>query len=426
MSNFTLPPLSDGINEVTITRWIKKTGDTVAINEVIAEVETDKITIEIAADRAGKLGKIVADIGAKVCVGDVLAQVDASSVYEKASITEIHLPTAIAIHPTPPAYTGRLSPVVSRMVAEHHLDPNLISGTGENGRITKHDVLAYLEKQESRNKSQDERLENTETLPINPQTIIHSQSAPTIVNRNSEIENLQSPIPNPQPLIPHSPMRRRIAEHMMHSLSQSAQVTTVFEVDLAAVAKHREVNKTSYAKEGVNLTWLAYIANAATQALRQHRMVNSEWRDEGILLKSDINLGIAVALQDGLMVPVIPHADELNLKGLARQIQQVAERARNKQTQPNELQNGTFSISNHGAAGSLFGTPVLNQGQCGILGVGMVEKRVKVIASPHGDGMAIRPCAYLSFTFDHRILDGANADAFMATIKKRLENWDEG
>lgn len=221
-------------------------------------------------------------------------------------------------------------------------------------------------------------------------------------------------------------MRRRIAEHMMHSLSQSAQVTTVFEVDLAAVAKHREVNKTSYAKEGVNLTWLAYIANAATQALRQHRMVNSEWRDEGILLKSDINLGIAVALQDGLMVPVIPHADELNLKGLARQIQQVAERARNKQTQPNELQNGTFSISNHGAAGSLFGTPVLNQGQCGILGVGMVEKRVKVIASPHGDGMAIRPCAYLSFTFDHRILDGANADAFMATIKKRLENWDEG
>lgn len=221
-------------------------------------------------------------------------------------------------------------------------------------------------------------------------------------------------------------MRRRIAEHMMHSLSQSAQVTTVFEVDLAAVAKHREANKASYAKDGVNLTWLAYIANAATQALRQHRMVNSEWRDEGILLKSDINLGIAVALPDGLMVPVIPHADELNLKGLARQIQQVAERARNKQTQPNELQNGTFSISNHGAAGSLFGTPVLNQGQCGILGVGMVEKRVKVIASPHGDMMAIRPCTYLSFTFDHRILDGANADAFMATIKKRLENWDEG
>lgn len=417
MSNFTLPSLGDGINEVTITRWIKKTGDTVAINEAIAEVETDKITLEIVADRAGKLGKIVAEIGAKVRVGDVLAQVDASSADEKPLSTEIHLPTAIAIHPTPSAYTGRLSPVVSRMVAEHHLDPNLISGTGENGRITKHDVLAYLEKQEARNKSQeprtknqDERLEHTETLPINPQTIIHSQS----------------PIPSPQSLIPHSPMRRRIAEHMMHSLSQSAQVTTVFEVDLAAVAKHREANKASYAKDAVNLTWLAYIANAATQALRQHRMVNSAWRDEGILLKSDINLGIAVALSDGLMVPVIPHADELNLKGLARQIQYVAERARNKQTQPNELQNGTFSISNHGASGSLFGTPVLNQGQCGILGVGMVEKRVKVIASPHGDMIAIRPCAYLSFTFDHRILDGANADAFMATIKKRLENWDEG
>lgn len=397
MSNFTLPPLGDGINEVTITRWIKKTGDIVVINEAIAEVETDKITLEIMADRAGKLGKIVAEIGDQVRVGDVLAQVDTSSADEQPLVTEIHLPTAIAIHPAPPAYTGQLSPVVSRMIAEHHLDPSLISGTGENGRITKHDVLGYLEKQVARTKNQNERLENTETLPINPQS-----------------------------LIPHSPMRRRIAEHMMASLSQSAQVTTVFEVDLTAVAKHREANKANYAKDGVNLTWLAYIANAATQALRKHHMVNSEWRDEGILLKSNINLGIAVALPDGLMVPVIPHADALNLKGLARQIQYVAERARIKQTQPNELQNGTFSISNHGVAGSLFGTPVLNQGQCGILGVGMVEKRVKVIASPHGDMIAIRPCAYLSFTFDHRILDGANADAFMATIKKWLENWDEG
>lgn len=397
MSNLTLPPLGDGIQEVTVIRWIKQSGDQVAVNEAIAEVETDKITLEIAADHAGKLGKIVAEIGAKVRVGDVLAALD-----EAAAPTAAPQLPQNALTPSITPYAGRLSPVVNRMLAEHQLDPNCITGTGENGRITKHDVLAYLE--EPKTKNQEPR---AEIQAPNPKP--------------------QSLIPNSQsPLAPHSQMRVRIAEHMMHSLHHSAQVTTVFEVDLSAVAKHREANKAIYAKDEVNLTWLAYIASATAHTLRRHRVVNSEWRDEGLLLKHEINLGIAVALPDGLMVPVIQHADELNLKGLARQIQTLAQRARNKQLQPNDLQGGTFSISNHGASGSLFGTPVLNQGQTGILGVGAVEKRVKVLSSPHGDVIAIRPCAYLSFTFDHRVLDGANADAFMADLKQHIEIWGDG
>ncbi|MCW1968413.1 MAG: 2-oxo acid dehydrogenase subunit E2 [Anaerolineae bacterium] len=411
MSNFTLPPLGDGIQEVTVIRWIKQIGDQVAVNEAIAEVETDKITLEIAADRAGKLGKIVAEIGKKVRVGDVLAALDeaaAAIVPQSPQTTPAPAMLATAT-PNETPYAGRLSPVVNRMLAEHQLDPNRIIGTGENGRITKHDVLAHLE--ESRTKNQEPRREIQEPSAKNqePRAEIQEPSAKHLAQ-----------LPTP-----HSPMRMRIAEHMMRSLHHSAQVTTVFEVDLSAVAKHREANKAIYAKDEVNLTWLAYIASATAHTLRRHRMVNSEWRDEGLLLKSEINLGIAVALQDGLMVPVIQNADELNLKGLARQIQTLAQRARNKQLQANDLQGGTFSISNHGASGSLFGTPVLNQGQTGILGVGAVEKRVKVLSSAHGDVIAIRPCAYLSFTFDHRVLDGANADAFMADLKHRIETWGD-
>lgn len=215
-------------------------------------------------------------------------------------------------------------------------------------------------------------------------------------------------------------MRRIIAEHMVRSKQTSPHVTTVFEVDFQAVTAHRRAHKEQYARDGARLTFTPYIVAAVAQALKEHPMVNSTWSDEGIVLKRDINIGMATALEDGLIVPVIKNADHYNLLGLARQVNDLAERARNNRLKPEEVQGGTFSITNHGVSGSLFATPIINQPQCGILGIGKIEKRVKVI----DDAIAIRPLAYVSFTFDHRILDGALADYFVGTFKEIIEGWE--
>jgi 2-oxoglutarate dehydrogenase E2 component (dihydrolipoamide succinyltransferase) len=206
---------------------------------------------------------------------------------------------------------------------------------------------------------------------------------------------------------------------MVRSKHTSPHVTTIFEFDFSVVAAHRAANKERFARDGANLTYTAYIVAATVAALKAHPIVNSSWIDDAIELKRDINIGIAAAIEDGLIVPVIKNADSLNLLGLARAINGLAERARNKQLKPADVQGGTFSITNHGTSGSLFATPIINQPQCGILGVGKIEKRVKVI----DDAIAIRPLAYVGLTFDHRILDGATADAFMTTIKDHIENW---
>ncbi len=220
-------------------------------------------------------------------------------------------------------------------------------------------------------------------------------------------------------LIPLTSIRRSIAEHMVRIKQTSPHVTTVFEIDFSAVAAHRRANKESFGRDGVRLTFTAYIVAATIRALKAHPMVNSSWSDDGILLKREINIGMATAIDDGLIVPVIKNADGLNLLGLARTINDLADRARNKQLKPDDVKGGTFSITNHGTTGSLFATPIINQPQCGILGVGAIEKRVKVI----DDAIAIRPLAFVSFTFDHRILDGASADNFVSTIKADIENW---
>lgn len=206
---------------------------------------------------------------------------------------------------------------------------------------------------------------------------------------------------------------------MVRSKHTSPHVTTVFEFDFSAVSTHRATHKAQFEKDGVNLTFTAYLVAATAQALKTHPMVNSTWSDEGVVLKREINIGMATAIPDGLIVPVIKNADSLNLLGLARAVNDLANRARNKQLKTADVQDGTFSITNHGVSGSLFATPIINQPQCGILGVGMIEKRVKVIH----DMIAIRPMAYVSFTFDHRILDGASADGFVGTIKQLIENW---
>jgi 2-oxoisovalerate dehydrogenase E2 component (dihydrolipoyl transacylase) len=224
--------------------------------------------------------------------------------------------------------------------------------------------------------------------------------------------------------LPLNSMRKAIADHMVMSKRTSPHVTTVFEVDLSKVVAHRNQHKAAFERDGAKLTFTPYFAMATIAALKKYPLVNSSWSESGIVLHRTVNLGIAVSLgADGLIVPVLKNADSLNLLGLARSVNDLADRARRKQLKPDEVQGGTFTMTNHGTSGSLFATPVINQPQCGILGVGMIQKRVVVVTQNDVDAIAIRPMVYLGLTFDHRILDGNSADNFVAVIKQMLENW---
>ncbi|MEM7118182.1 MAG: dihydrolipoamide acetyltransferase family protein [Chloroflexota bacterium] len=398
--NITLPLMGEGVVEAQIGKWLKAVGETVALEEPLVEVETDKVTTEIVAEQAGTLLEILVDEGAMVEVGQVLAVMSGNGKTAVSSPTiRQSLPKPDAPRPTPHVSATpseatprpRISPLVSRMAQAHNLDLSLIHGTGKNGRITKHDIQAHLDTQQS-----------------------------PIPNPQSPIPHLQSPITNPHgTLQPHTPMRRRIAEHMVLSKQTSPHATTVFELDFQAVARHRQAQKVDFARRGAKLTYMAYIAAAVIEGLQVVPRVNGRFQDDGIFLHDEINLGIAAAVDNGLVVPVIQQADQLNLFGLAQRITQLAQKARSQQLQPADMQGGTFTITNHGVFGSLFATPIINQPQAGILGVGAIEKRVCVI----DDMIAIRPKAYLSFSFDHRLLDGADADRFMQVVKERIEGW---
>jgi 2-oxoglutarate dehydrogenase E2 component (dihydrolipoamide succinyltransferase) len=327
------------------------------------------------------------------------------------------------------------------MAAEHRLDLSQITGTGREGRITKKDVEAYLA-----GRAQTTAVaEQDETPPwekpvsgdlFKPTVEYEAEQASTATHDNTPSPARQQPPPRVHPvepipenslgeLVKLSPMRKAIAEHMVRSkLHTSPHVTTVFEVDLSAALAHREANKDAFAKQGVNLTLTAYFVAASVEALRAMPIVNAQWTDDGIFLHNVINIGIAVAVDDGLIVPVIKRAQDLNLLGIARAVNDLATRARNKQLKPDEVHDGTFTITNHGVSGSLFATPIINQPQVGILGVGVLEKRVKVITDALGnDTIAIRPCLYVSLTFDHRVVDGATGDGFLLALRQKLENW---
>ena len=429
-SRVTLPEMGEGVIEGTLSRWLVKEGDRVEQFAPIAEVETDKVTTETTSDSAGVILKLCVNEGETIPVGTVLAYIgepgetiSGNGVQEKADdplpakpATAPPQPAAIAPADTPKVapYTGRISPVVGRIASEHGVDLSRVSGTGRDGRVTKEDVLAYVE-----NRAQvAAHLPDVAEPPVETKVVreIETPIAETIITA--------SPAPAPASeegveLVPLTNIRRSIAEHMVRSKHTSPHVTSVFEFDFSAVAAHRKANKDNFERDGARLTFTAYIVAATVQALKTHPTVNSSWSDEGILLKREINIDIATAIDDGLIVPVIKNADSLNLLGLARIINDLADRARNKQLKPNEVKGGTFSITNHGTMGSLFATPIINQPQCGILGIGAIEKRVKVI----DDAIAIRTMAYVSFTFDHRILDGAEADRFVSTIKQQIETW---
>jgi 2-oxoglutarate dehydrogenase E2 component (dihydrolipoamide succinyltransferase) len=313
------------------------------------------------------------------------------------------------------ANLGFISPVVSRIAREHNLDLSQIRGTGAGGRITKKDVLGHVEARPAapwESPSLGELFRPTEEVFGAGAGAPSGRSAPTAGE-----------------LLPLEAVRRSIAEHMVRSKATSPHVTTVMEADMRRVVAHRAAHREAFAREGVNLTYTAYFAAACVAALRAVPMVNASWTEQGIRLHPQIHLGIAVSLGDqGLIVPVIQDAGQRSLLGLAQALGDLAGRARARKLQPDEVQGGTFTITNHGVSGSLFATPIINQPQTGILGVGALQKRVVAVESRDASGavtdsIAIRPMVYLTLTFDHRILDGAMADAFLATVVETLQTW---
>jgi 2-oxoglutarate dehydrogenase E2 component (dihydrolipoamide succinyltransferase) len=302
------------------------------------------------------------------------------------------------------------------MASDFRINLSQVTGTGQGGRITKKDLLAYIER---RDQAVTAPAVSAPAIPFPP--VPPAQAAAPVAASAAPA----SLLPGDEQVVPLNPIRRRTAEHMVFSKHTSAHVTTIAEADLSRVIAHRLAEKEAFAREGVNLTFTAYFAAATVAALKAYPLVNSSWNEAGIQLHRAINIGMATSLGDaGLIVPVIKNADSFSLLGLARVVNDLANRARTRQLKPDEVQGGTFTITNHGMSGSLFATPIINQPQCAILGVGIIQKRVVVVSDEKlGDVMAIRPMLYLGLTFDHRILDGAIADYFLGKVIETLENW---
>jgi 2-oxoglutarate dehydrogenase E2 component (dihydrolipoamide succinyltransferase) len=308
---------------------------------------------------------------------------------------------------------------VARLAAEHDLDLGAIRGTGQGGRVTKQDVLKYLE---TRSQPAEARTqEPASQKPAAPPQPVAAEAPP----RASGAPAPAAELPEDAEILPVSPLRRIIAEHMTRSVRTAPHVTTVVEVDVSRIVAHRERNRQAFERQAVRLTFTPYFVQAAVAGLQAAPMLNASYSDDQIVQHRQINIGVAVALDDGLIVPVIRGADEKNLLGLARVVGDQAERARGRQLKPDETQGGTFTLTNHGVSGSLFATPIINQPQAGILGVGAIQKRAVVISSDGVDAIAIRPMCYLSLTFDHRLLDGATADRFLMAAKQFLEAYPD-
>lgn len=405
-----VPLLGEGVEEVTVIKWLKKEGDSVSELEPLLEVNTDKVDTEIPAPASGTVLKILAEEGVPAKVGEVLAIIGKpgesieSGKVESAPKAESKVegqrsisaqPETLDLRPSTKQDLGFISPVVAKIAAEHGVNLQEVKGTGLNGRITKNDVLTFVESGKWKVGVKEEKAES------------RTQAAVVAPMLGDE-------------LIKHTVIRKQIAEHMVMSKRTSPHVLTVMEADMSRVAKHRAANKETFARDGVNLTYTAYFMMAIVAGLKAYPQVNSSWTDEGLLIHKAVNIGMATSLgEEGLIVPVIKGADNLSLLAMARTVNDLANRARSKKLQPDDVKGGTFTLTNHGISGSLFAFPVINQPQCGILGVGAMQKRVVVV----DDAIAIRPMVYLSFVFDHRILDGASADWFLAKVKETLENW---
>ncbi len=431
-TNVVMPQMGESIAEGTIVRWIKKVGDAVDRDEPLFEISTDKVDAEIPSPSAGVLTEIKVKEGETVPVNSVVATIGVAGEAPSQGLPEAAVgqpETGPAMEPPPAERTAasearpsavaapagkapgplskeelrrqKSSPLVRRIAKEHDVDIQQIQGTGISGRVTKGDILGFIESGASPSTG-----EGQASSALRP-------TAPAAGPAFRPGENTH--------VVPMSVMRRKIAEHMVLSARTSPHVYSVYEMNFARVSALRDKRKAQYEAAGAKLTFTAFIAKAVVDALRQFPIVNTSVDGENIVYKRDINLGIAVALENGLIVPVIPNADEKNLLGLSRAINDLASRARSKKLNPDEVQGGTFTITNPGIFGALYGLPLINQPQVAILGVGAIEKRAVVVE----DAIGIRPMCHLSLGYDHRLVDGADAGRFLSYIKERLENFDE-
>ncbi len=396
-----MPQLGESVTEGTIGRWLKRPGETVQKYEPLLEVVTDKVDTELPSPVSGTLIEVIVAEGETVRVGTVLARIGAAD------------GAPLQAPPEEPAEgkNSFLSPVVARLVAEHGIDPAQIAGSGQGGRVTKQDVLRFIEQ------GTGDRRQGAVSEPSAPRV----PPAPAPSAQPSDLSPQPSALSPDSELLPLTPMRRSIAEHMERSVRTAPHVTSVIEVDLSRVLAHRAASRAAFAAQGVRLTFTPYFIQAAVAGLQRTPLLNGSFSPQGIVVHRRIHIGIAVALDEGLIVPVVRDADEKNLLGLARAVSDLAGRARARRLLPDEARGGTFSLTNHGTTGSLFATPIINQPQSAILGVGAIVKRPVVVSHGGVDAIAIKPMCYLSLTFDHRVADGAMGDAFLAGARESLE-----
>jgi 2-oxoglutarate dehydrogenase E2 component (dihydrolipoamide succinyltransferase) len=481
-----MPQMGVSVSEGTITKWLKQEGEPIARDEALLEISTDKVDTEVPSPGEGVVAKILVQEGETVEVGTVLAVIapqgaeaaapapadappepatQAAADASEAAATETAEPTAPTPEPTPaPAATqqpvsgnGRtfVSPVVARIASEHGVDPNAVQGTGAGGRVTKKDILAFVEGGGQAQAAP----EPAPAAPPAPAPVAEPEAAPARPEPAAQPAQAAPPAAPPTPapaappapaaapkaapapvaeageptagesMEPMTPMRKGIAEHMRRSLDTSAHVTSAIEVDMSKVVAIRQKLKKEFeAAYGVNPTYLSFVARATVETLREYPWINGEIRGDKIVTRNYVNLGFAVELADGkgLIVPVVKHCEDLNLLGMARSVAEIAARARDKKLMPDEVQGGTFTITNPGGYGTFHGTPVISQPQAGILGTYALVKRPWVVQDELGqDVIAIRPIMNLTLTYDHRLVDGALAGRFLRDLRTKLESWGE-
>jgi pyruvate dehydrogenase E2 component (dihydrolipoamide acetyltransferase) len=433
-----MPQMGVSVSEGTVTKWLKREGEHVEADEPLLEISTDKVDTEVPSPASGTVTRILVQEGETVAVGTKLGQIGgggdapaapapapappaAAPQPEPAPAAEAPPAPAPAPEPTPvqqPSGNGAfVSPVVARIASEHGIDPGQVPGTGRGGRVTKQDILAFV------GRGAPEAAPEAQPAPAAPAARPAAPQPP--------------PAPTAQPaeaqqgetLEPVSAMRRGIAEHMRRSVDTAAHVTSAIEVDMSRIVAVRDTMKKEYqAAYGVNPTYLAFVAMAAVETLKDYPYVNGELRGDSIVTRNFVNLGIAVELAEGkgLIVPVIRNAETLNLLGIAKAIADLAARARDKKLLPDDVQGGTFTITNPGGYGTFHGTPVINQPQSAILGTYALVKRPWVVTDENGnDAIAIKPIMNITLTYDHRLVDGAYAGRFLRDLRERLQSWEE-
>jgi len=409
-----MPQMGISVAEGTIVEWRKRPGDWVDADEPVCDVSTDKVEVEIPSPAAGRLARIAVEPGETVAVGTLLAELDATAKPGEAHPQESESGGTDATGSDvtdDPDRSHVYSPIVRRMAAEHHVDLERVEGHGVGGRVRKADLVAFLEEGKA------ERPLHTES-PYRPEP---AEPEPVAAAPPPTADDLVGPTRRE----PMSPIRRQIARHMVESRRTAAHCTTVVEVDFGGVAARRAELKPRMAARGVGLTYLAFVARATVAALERHPILNASIEGEEIVHHEDVNLGIAVALEDGLIVPVIRQAQRLSLEGMAAAIGDLATRAREKRLHPDEVQGGTFTITNPGQFGAVLATPIINQPQVAILDLEAVVKRPVAVERGGEDAIAIRPMSYLCMSWDHRALDGAEAARFLGELKQGLEGGGE-